>query len=105
MSRIKKNIFNLFVAILFVTGLVSLNQTVYGQTKERQHLIGTVVSVERETRTLKVRDNESKKIYNVVIPADKQIKLYQSSTAMGRESLIKFEKMMQGLVVDLWVEH
>ena len=102
MNQVKKTIFNLFVAILFVIGLFSTNQTVYGKTKA-ERLIGTVVSVDRETRTLKVRDNASKRVYNVFVPVKKQIKLHRASTALGRESFVEFERMMRGLVVDVTV--
>ncbi len=102
MKRLKKAIISLSVAILLTCGMFSASQNVYGKSETR-HLIGTVISVDLNKRTMEVVDRESKKTYTVKFPKNKQIKLSVNSPTFHTQSYIALERVVRGLIVDVQI--
>ena len=101
MRKLKKVIINLSLAVLITCGLVNASQNVYGRSGTRQ-LAGAVISVDLSTRTMKVIDRESKKIYTVKVPKNKHIKLSYDSPASG-QAFLDLERVMRGHIVNFQV--
>jgi hypothetical protein len=102
MRKLKKVIISLSLAVLITCGLVNASQNVYGQSGIRQ-LVGAVISVDLNTRTMKVMDRESKKIYTVKVPKNKQINLSYDSPASSSQAFLDLERVMRGYVVNFQV--
>lgn len=104
MKKIQKSFLIFSFAILLVIGAIANSQNIYGKTKGYR-LIGSVLSIDSETHTIKVKDRASKQIYTVRVPANSQIKLAPCSATGGDRSFVDLERLMQGFVVDVWVSN
>ena len=102
MRKLKKVIISLSLAVLITCGLVNASQNVYGQSGIRQ-LVGAVISVDLNTRTMKVMDRESKKIYTVKVPKNKQINLSYDSP-ISSQAFLDLERVMRGYIVNFQVK-
>ena len=102
MRKLKKVIISLSLAVLITCGLVNASQNVYGRSGTRQ-LVGAVISVDLNKRTMEVVDRESKKTYTVKVPKNKQIKLSVNSPTYHTQSYIVLERVVGGLIIDVQI--
>lgn len=100
-----RRIITLALALALALGISSAHDT-FGQadSKIERRLTGYVMSVDRGSRTMIVRDRVTSMNVRVFVPKNRQIKLSShrpSFTAFP--NLIEFERVMVGMIVDLMV--
>src|SRR5882672_2998437 len=99
-----KSVLTLFIGALLALGYPNLAGA-SGQSKAstRRRLTALILEIDQNTRTLLVRESNSRAIMRIVVPDDVEIQLSESSPTMGYAHLIHFEWAMPGMVVDLYV--
>lgn len=102
MRKLKKAIMSFLLALLLVWNFAGSSQNVYGKSNMRQ-LVGTVISVDLNTRSIQIMDRESRKIYNVKVPKNEQIKLSVFSPTYHNNRYVALERVIKGLLVDVKV--
>ncbi len=93
---------NKFVAVLGLASvIVAGSSNAFAKSETRQRIIsGNIVSIDRDARTMTVRDAATRRTLVVQVPADARIK-----TNVTSGGSFNFEQLIAGMVVrDLAVE-
>ncbi len=105
-QRIRRVTLNIAVATLLACGAINSTTSIVSaqnrQSDERR-LVGSVISVDRNARTMLVREQKTGVAINVFVPKDRQIRLGSQYRPSALPGIVNIESVMRGMIVDLMV--
>lgn len=106
-GRLRNNLLSIAAAMAIASGgaakATANNHTIERKSEQRRQFVGVVVDINKEARTMTVREFGGKRLYAVEVPLDKQIILSPASPTGSQRRTVAFEQLMRGFIVDLQI--
>ncbi len=94
MNKLQRITLGLALAATLGCGATASAKSGDGTRKQRRALTGTVLRVDLRARTLEVRDRETGRVVNVVVPADSLLR-----TSIGSQPVVTIERITPGMTL------